>query len=1098
MTKEEILNGMSEEEFYSLYPTKESWENAQAQMAYGGSPYNPGNPFGAGIMLANGGTPYYGGPIYPAQRGAAVPVPAPDPDAFMAKLDNPPMKPVQFPTFNTRSQYDKFKAGNVNFAKYSDADMQGLGVDVPAQIDRVAIKKQEEWNKAHPWTRSAGTTPEGAQLFHKTGQSGTPQDYFYNTKSGSYDPYNPIPVVAKQRYGGLPGGPHEMPCLNCGGSYKMGGLTKYQSRGEVKDFVPMSESDSLAVTKLMNTPGFKAMYNPEVYDLNLERGREYDVLSKVHKKTGKSSEIGGWETDRAKRAALNELLIKQQMNIGKPVTGTPYFTDTYQKVQAYKPTKKQQGGSMTPDLEGTYPSFGYGGYDSVFNYGQFPAMQYGGSEAAWNPYVLSPEYRDKVYKEYTQSYPYSEYQHYKNEAEYAEPNRMDSLMRDEQQWNERAFMRGSKEVTLKDLEEYENYFKKRDKELEKAKAKLKEKEKNIPEWTRNYRPKPSIMYPTQGMLKKHGGLHKNDVTSQGGNQSFLDERNNNYLNYIKNNVLNNMHEEESQKVQDAFMQMDNQYMQMGGNSFDRVNPQNAALQNMYGQQMQQYQNQAAQDQSNFREANINLLGSIYGMHKAQKGEETSSASALIKQLAEQFGPTSRKTGLPLFPANINTYYQMNKKGAEALAGIPEGFKMEGFEMTPQWGLGARTAMNVGNLFRKKDNKKVMPGWAPKAITFKFSGKRGYMPGEPRPDGKTTPQQQQAMAGPMTAEQAANPYGQIPAGTTQAPAPYLPASIKPGYDASGRLLNPPQSLPGTNRFNMNTSLQPYSGLPLKGRNPDLMNSTGADARRQLDIMRGPYTGEAPGVFYNQADQSPYGFMDDVMSNQSSTMASEQFRAYGGDYFGQYYNGGMPMYQGSILGSQTGNPIQLTGAAPATSFNVPKLSTPSAQSAGIKTPPVIQQADESKNTTYEQGPQVQYDATKDRSNEDVNVEATLKRKRSGIGQAIGQYAVPAMNKVSSILEQKDYRKAKQKLEESMLADNTFMTSPMNNKSRGDYDPNSGMFRPDQMVPVQFPGYAQWGGFNTFAMGGSYDEGEELDLTPEEIEDLRQQGYEIEYLD
>jgi len=389
---------------------------------------------------------------------------------------------------------------------------------------------------------------------------------------------------------------------------------------------------------------------------------------------------------------------------------------------------------------------------------------------------------------------------------------------------------------------------------------------------------------------------------------------------------------------------------------------------------------------------------------------------------------------------------------------------------------------------------------------------------------------------MTAEQAANPYGQIPAGTTQAPAPYLPASVAPGYDASGRLLNPPQSLPGTNRFNMNAQLKEYTGKPLnerikQSRVEELMNPFSADAQRQLDIMKGPYTGEAPGVFYNQADQPPYGFMDDAMSNQSPMRASEQFntssnqsplrfnqsmmdamnnskpgdnyiqtmrRAYGGDYFGQYYNGGMPTYQGDLWGSQTGNPVQLTGAAPATSFTAPKPPAPSAQSAGIKTPPVIQQADESKNTVNEQGPQVQYDATKDRSNEDVNVEGTLKRKRSGIGQAIGQYAVPAINMAASAFEQRDYRKAEENLKNSMLADNTFMTSPMNNKSRGDYDPNSGMFRPDQMVPVQFPGYAQWGGFNTFAMGGSYDEGEELDLTPEEIEDLRQQGYEIEYLD
>ena len=36
---------------------------------------------------------------------------------------------------------------------------------------------------------------------------------------------------------------------------------------------------------------------------------------------------------------------------------------------------------------------------------------------------------------------------------------------------------------------------------------------------------------------------------------------------------------------------------------------------------------------------------------------------------------------------------------------------------------------------------------------------------------------------------------------------------------------------------------------------------------------------------------------------------------------------------------------------------------------------------------------------------------------------------------------------------------MKNPLNNKSRGDYDPNSGMLRPDQYVPVQF--YGQFGG-------------------------------------
>jgi len=56
----------------------------------------------------------------------------------------------------------------------------------------------------------------------------------------------------------------------------------------------------------------------------------------------------------------------------------------------------------------------------------------------------------------------------------------------------------------------------------------------------------------------------------------------------------------------------------------------------------------------------------------------------------------------------------------------------------------------------------------------------------------------------------------------------------------------------------------------------------------------------------------------------------------------------------------------------------------------------------------------------------------------------------------------------------------------------------FRPDQTIPVQYPGgmYGAYGG--SFQMGGFYEEGEEYDLTPEEIEELRAQGYELEQLD
>jgi len=72
-----------------------------------------------------------------------------------------------------------------------------------------------------------------------------------------------------------------------------------------------------------------------------------------------------------------------------------------------------------------------------------------------------------------------------------------------------------------------------------------------------------------------------------------------------------------------------------------------------------------------------------------------------------------------------------------------------------------------------------------------------------------------------------------------------------------------------------------------------------------------------------------------------------------------------------------------------------------------------------------------------------------------------------------------------------------------NRGDYDPNSGMFRPDSNVPVQFAGtnmgnagtnqyYAQMGGANP------NNEGDEVWLDDEEIEQIKKMGGTITYLD
>jgi hypothetical protein len=97
------------------------------------------------------------------------------------------------------------------------------------------------------------------------------------------------------------------------------------------------------------------------------------------------------------------------------------------------------------------------------------------------------------------------------------------------------------------------------------------------------------------------------------------------------------------------------------------------------------------------------------------------------------------------------------------------------------------------------------------------------------------------------------------------------------------------------------------------------------------------------------------------------------------------------------------------------------------------------------------------------------ATVTQKgRPGFnGEAMANAMIAGTNMASSFLESGQNAKNEKKLGELRLADNAFVSTPGNAQSRGDYDPNSGMFRPDDMVPVQFAGYGAYGG--SFQDGG-----------------------------
>ena len=92
-----------------------------------------------------------------------------------------------------------------------------------------------------------------------------------------------------------------------------------------------------------------------------------------------------------------------------------------------------------------------------------------------------------------------------------------------------------------------------------------------------------------------------------------------------------------------------------------------------------------------------------------------------------------------------------------------------------------------------------------------------------------------------------------------------------------------------------------------------------------------------------------------------------------------------------------------------------------------------------------------------------------KKDGLN--MGDKAIGTMNMISSYLEAADAKRQEKKRD--LSGDSIFQSRPQRSSSRGDYDINSGRFRPDQYVAVQFPG-TNYGnvGTNQYAqMGGGF---------------------------
>lgn len=111
----------------------------------------------------------------------------------------------------------------------------------------------------------------------------------------------------------------------------------------------------------------------------------------------------------------------------------------------------------------------------------------------------------------------------------------------------------------------------------------------------------------------------------------------------------------------------------------------------------------------------------------------------------------------------------------------------------------------------------------------------------------------------------------------------------------------------------------------------------------------------------------------------------------------------------------------------------------------------------------------------------------------GEALVNTVNAGVRGVTGLINRAEDRKAEAKMADNLTADNLYAADP--SKDRGDYDTNSGLYRLDEMGQKWNSRSKQYGG-DVYQDGGMV-EGDEVDMTEEEIAEFIANGGELEYL-
>jgi hypothetical protein len=98
----------------------------------------------------------------------------------------------------------------------------------------------------------------------------------------------------------------------------------------------------------------------------------------------------------------------------------------------------------------------------------------------------------------------------------------------------------------------------------------------------------------------------------------------------------------------------------------------------------------------------------------------------------------------------------------------------------------------------------------------------------------------------------------------------------------------------------------------------------------------------------------------------------------------------------------------------------------------------------------------------------------------------------NSIFNRMERRGERKANKNFYDRFTADNLYAGDPI--RDRGDYEANSGLYRPDEQGQTWNSRSAKYGGY---MQSGGFVEGDIVDMTPEEIEEFLANGGELEMI-